>query len=237
MNKKLALNTVIWFGLLTGLGAAVVYLNPQLMENWTGPALLASPPVAGILFFLLVRSSAKERPEQKVEEAEPCVCQGPPPAEIHEEAEPQQVETAAPRPEPAPEQVVPSGPPPEVTVVQILGLLQREGRLLDFLQEDIEPYDDAQIGAAVREVHRGCRAALKEVLGLSPVIDAEEGTVIEIDEDFDPSKIKLVGNVQGKPPFRGVLRHSGWRFTRINLPEWTGKDKTDVVAPAEVEVQ
>ncbi len=116
-------------------------------------------------------------------------------------------------------------------------MLQREGRLIDFLQEDIDAYDDAQIGAAVREVHRGCRSALKDVLGLEPVIQADEGAVVEVDEDFDPARIKLVGRVHGKPPFRGVLRHSGWRFSKINLPAWTGGGKPDVLAPAEVEIQ
>src|SRR5207253_6846543 len=35
--------------------------------------------------------------------------------------------------------------------VQLLAILQREGRLLDFLQEDVDGYADAQIGAAVRD--------------------------------------------------------------------------------------
>jgi hypothetical protein len=126
--------------------------------------------------------------------------------------------------------------PKEISVVQILGLLQREGRLLDFLEEDIAPYDDAQIGAAVREVHRGCRAALEDTLGLKPVLDAPEGSEVEIEEDFDPAKIRLIGNVRGNPPFKGIIRHCGWRYTRMNLPKWTAKDKTDVLAPAEIEV-
>ncbi len=137
------------------------------------------------------------------------------------------------KPEKAPEELYPK----EVAVVQLLGLLQREGRLIDFLQEDIEPFEDAQIGAAVREVHRGCRAALMDTLGLKPVLDAGEGSEVEIEEDFDPSKIRLIGNLHGEPPYRGIIRHCGWRFTRLNLPKWTGKEKTDVIAPAEVEIQ
>ncbi|MCD4755876.1 MAG: DUF2760 domain-containing protein, partial [Deltaproteobacteria bacterium] len=124
----------------------------------------------------------------------------------------------------------------EIAIVQTLGLLQREGRLIDFLQEDIEPYDDAQIGAAVREVHRGCKAALKEVFGLSPVLKAAEGSQVEIEEDFDPTRIKIIGNIRGNPPFKGTLRHCGWKFTEVHLPEWTAKEKTDVLAPAEVEI-
>ncbi len=234
MKAKLALNTLIWFGLLTCLSGAVVYLDPELLNSWVGPALLAGPPVAGVLFFLTapkgervpteVKVQPQEVKKEKVPSPEPKSGEKAPPSEAAKPAvtpqEPQQ----------------PAWPPPEVTVAQVLGLLQREGRLLDFLKEDIEPYDDAQIGAAVREVHRGCRAALEEILGLEPVIQAEEGTVIEVDEDFDPTKIRLVGNVHGKPPFKGILRHSGWRFTRIRLPKWTGKKPTDVLSPAEVEI-
>ncbi len=227
MNRKLALNTVIWSILLTGLGAAVVYFNPQLMQTWAGPALLAAPSVAGLCLFFASRVTEEQLVSAPKAEAEGARAPEP-------ERETEEARVPEPEPEPEPE---PSGPPPEVTVAQILGLLQREGRLIDFLQEDIDPYDDAQIGAAVREVHRGCSAALKEVLGLEPVIHADEGAVVEIDEDFDPARIKLVGRVHGKPPFKGVLRHSGWRFSRMSLPEWTGRGKTDVLAPAEVEVQ
>jgi len=70
-----------------------------------------------------------------------------------------------------------------------------------------------------------------------PVLDAAEGSEVEIEEGFDPTKIRLIGNVHGEPPFKGIIRHCGWRFTKINLPEWTGKEKTDVLAPAEVEIQ
>lgn len=124
----------------------------------------------------------------------------------------------------------------EEAAVQVLSLFQREGRLIDFLQEDIEPYDDARIGAAVREVHRGCSAVLKDSLGLVPVLDAQEGSQVEVDEDFDPSKIKLVGNIHGNPPFTGVLRHCGWKVVELRLPVRTGTVDHSVIAPAEVEI-
>ncbi|NIA08654.1 MAG: DUF2760 domain-containing protein, partial [Nitrospiraceae bacterium] len=92
------------------------------------------------------------------------------------------------------------------------------------------------IGAAVREVHRGCRTALKEVFGLAPVLNAAEGSQVEIEDDFDPARIKLIGNVHGRPPFKGTLRHCGWKFTEVHLPEWTSKETTNVLAPAEVEI-
>ena len=118
---------------------------------------------------------------------------------------------------------------------QVLSMLQREGRLLDFLNEDIQQYQDAQIGAAVRTVHAGCKEALDEILDLQPVMEDAEGTTLTVESDFDAEAIRLIGNVQGQPPFTGILRHRGWRVERIDLPERM-TDTDDVIAAAEVEV-
>jgi len=120
--------------------------------------------------------------------------------------------------------------------VQLLGLLQREGRLLDFLQEEIESYSDAQIGAAVRDIHRGCRRALAEHLPLEPVLAQPENATVRVDEGFDPARIRLTGNVLGEPPYTGTLKHHGWRIARVTLPVQTGATDPSVVAPAEVEL-
>ncbi|HEX8719927.1 MAG TPA: DUF2760 domain-containing protein [Pyrinomonadaceae bacterium] len=122
--------------------------------------------------------------------------------------------------------------------VQLLALLQRDGRLVDFFGEDIAPYQDAQIGAAVRELHENCRRALAQYVTLEPVIDGEEDRPVTVEEGFDPAAVKLVGNVTGRPPLRGLLRHRGWRVAQINLPTLPppGGGRT-VVAPAEVEIQ
>ena len=122
--------------------------------------------------------------------------------------------------------------------VQLLALLQRDGRLMDFFGEDITPYQDAQIGAAVREVHAGCRKALAQYVTLEPIMDGEEDGPVTVVEGFDPAAVKLVGNVTGRPPLRGLLRHRGWRVTEINLPplQPPGGGRA-VVAPAEVEIQ
>lgn len=125
----------------------------------------------------------------------------------------------------------PSGVP-----LRLLALLQREGRLLDFLLEDIQSYPDMQIGAAVRDIHRQCQAALKEHLVLEPVLPQNENETVEVKPGFDPSAIRLTGNVTGAPPFRGVLRHHGWRVKELKLaapPE--GQDEL-VLMPAEVEL-
>jgi hypothetical protein len=120
--------------------------------------------------------------------------------------------------------------------VSLLALLQREGRLVDFLREDISAYPDAQVGAAVRAIHTSCRKILDEHLALEPVRSEEEGARVLVERDFDASAIRLTGNVSGKPPFRGVLRHRGWRTRRIELPaDPLGQDPS-IVAPAEVEI-
>lgn len=120
--------------------------------------------------------------------------------------------------------------------VLLLGLLQREGRLLDFLQEEVDGYSDAQIGAAVRDIHRGCRKVLAEHVRIEPVMGEPDNATVRIDAGFDPSRIRLVGNVAGPPPFVGTLRHPGWRGVDIKLPELPRSHDASVIAPAEVEV-
>lgn len=137
-------------------------------------------------------------------------------------------------PEPAkPRRVSEEG---ERGAVRLLAVLQREGRFIDFLQEDVSSFDDADIGAAARGVHSGCLKAVEEFVELTPVMDGEEGGSVTIDEGFDASAIRLVGNVQGDPPFKGTLSHHGWRAAKVKLPELPESMDAMVVAPAEVEV-
>jgi hypothetical protein len=119
---------------------------------------------------------------------------------------------------------------------RLLAVLQREGRLVDFLREDISGYDDGQVGAAVRAVHAGCRKALEEFVTLVPVMEGEEGSPVQVEAEFDASAIRLVGDVQGDPPFSGSLTHHGWRAETIALPELPESMDPMIVAPAEVEV-
>jgi hypothetical protein len=133
-----------------------------------------------------------------------------------------------------PEPVKP--PKPSAEPLRLLALLQREGRLLDFLLEDIQSYENEQIGAAVRDIHRQCHSALKEHLDLIPVLNAQEGAMVDVPTGFDPSAIRLTGNVTGQPPFRGTLQHHGWRVSKIKLnPSPEGQDEF-VLQPAEVEL-
>jgi len=121
--------------------------------------------------------------------------------------------------------------------VQVLALLQRDGRLVDFLYEDISVYTDDQVGAAAREVHGSCREVLQRYLTVEPVVDGEEGRPMMVQPGFDPAQIKLVGNIAGRPPYRGVLRHRGWRAAKVELPALPDGAARSVIAPAEVEVE
>jgi hypothetical protein len=120
--------------------------------------------------------------------------------------------------------------------VQMLALLQRDGRLVDFLEEDVSSYPDGQLGAAVRSIHTSCRQVLERYLKLEPILSSEEDQPVAVPVGFDPAAIKLVGNVTGEPPIRGLLRHRGWRVTEVTLPSLPQGSGRAIVAPAEVEV-
>jgi hypothetical protein len=118
----------------------------------------------------------------------------------------------------------------------LLALLQREGRLVDFLREPLEGFSDADIGAAVRDVHRGCRKVLDQHLSLEPVMPGEEEANVAVPKGFDPAEIRLIGEARGEPPFPGTLRHHGWRVVDARLPVLADGVDRMVIAPAEVEL-
>jgi hypothetical protein len=140
---------------------------------------------------------------------------------------------AAPRPAAAPATVSADA---SDGALQILAILQRDSRLIDFLMEDIGAYSDDQVGAAVRSLHDQCRDALGRYVQLAPVIDGVEGSFTRL-ASIDPASVKLLGNVPPQPPPGGVLRHKGWRCTKVELPALHGKQDTKVIAPAEVEIE
>ena len=117
----------------------------------------------------------------------------------------------------------------------VLSLLQREGRLVDFLQQDVAGFDDADVGTAARVVHEGCKKALASHATLAPVRTEREGGPVEIAEG-DVARVKLVGDVRGAAPFKGVLRHKGWQVVELTLPVPTAGHDARLVAPAEVEL-
>jgi hypothetical protein len=120
--------------------------------------------------------------------------------------------------------------------LHLLALLQREGRLLDFCEEELSGFSDAEVGAAARTVHAGCRKVLQEGLRLDPVRLEKEGALLVIERGFDARAVRLTGNVVGDPPFRGTLRHHGWRAAEVRLPEPPEGEAASLLAPAEVEL-
>jgi hypothetical protein len=130
----------------------------------------------------------------------------------------------------------PGAPQPVDAALQLLALLQQEGRLVDFLEEDLSTYADEQIGAAVRPIHEGCRAVLRDRLVLAPILPGVEGATVTVARGFDPAAVRITGNVRGEPPYRGLLRHPGWRSAGLKLPVPTGDQDPSILAPAEVEV-
>ena len=127
------------------------------------------------------------------------------------------------------------GDPTTAGALRLLALLQQEGRLIDFLEEDIQPYGDAQVGAAVRAIHAGCRGALHQRMHIERFYSQEDGSAVDVPPGFDAGQVRLTGNVHGEPPFRGVLQHGGWRASNVTLPQSAGIDAA-ILAPAEVEV-
>jgi hypothetical protein len=120
--------------------------------------------------------------------------------------------------------------------LHLLSVLQREGRLVDFFSEDLNLYEDAQIGGAVRAIHENCKKAVSKSLSLEAVIDRNEGEEIQVEPGFDPDAVKLTGNVTGEPPFKGILRHKGWRTRKLELPDLSGGQDARIICPAEVEI-
>jgi hypothetical protein len=151
---------------------------------------------------------------------------------------PERAPTPTPTPERAPTPTfsqVPGSLPPSAAL-QLLSLLQREGRLVDFLQQDIASFPDADVGAAARVVHEGCRKALRDHASIEPVRPEEEGARVVLPEGFVHDEVKLSGAITGHPPYAGVLRHRGWRATRLELPKIVGQHDPRIIAPAEVEL-
>jgi hypothetical protein len=136
-----------------------------------------------------------------------------------------------PQPKPQPTPVLKEASPD--AALQLLGLLQRDAR---FVEEDIKAYSDADIGAAARLVHEGCRATLREHFTIRPVRDEAEGSRVTLAEGFDASAIRLTGNVVGSAPFSGSLSHRGWRVDDVRLPKLADGHNAQIVAPAEVEL-
>jgi hypothetical protein len=150
---------------------------------------------------------------------------------------------SSPPAQPVPVTTAPIQPPAptaqqaEAEIVTFFGLLQEKGRLVDFLMEDITPYEDSEVGAAARVIHQGCRQVLQEYFNISPISEAAEGAQVTVPAGYSADQFRLVGKLTGEPPFTGTLLHKGWKTEFVKLPRIVKTDRLPSIAPAEVELK
>jgi hypothetical protein len=147
-------------------------------------------------------------------------------------AQPVQIATPVPIQPPAP-----AANQAEAEIVAFFGLLQEKGRLVDFLMEDITPYEDAEVGAAARVIHQGGRQVLQEYFHITPISEAAEGTQVTVPAGYATDQFRLVGKLTGEPPFTGTLLHKGWKTEFVKLPRIVNPERLPSIAPAEVELK
>jgi hypothetical protein len=147
-------------------------------------------------------------------------------------------------PEPAAQPALPAPQQPEASsadaeIVQFLSMLQEKGRLVDFLMDDINAYSDAQVGAAARVVHAGCKGVLQDHFSITPVRTEAEGSTVQVPPGYLVDEYRLVGRIAGAAPFSGVLVHRGWKTDMVKLPQLLrgAAGRLPAIAPAEVEVK
>jgi Domain of unknown function (DUF2760) len=138
-------------------------------------------------------------------------------------------------PAPTPEPIILKEYTPDAAL-QLLNLLQKEARFIDFVKEDITAYSDADIGAAARVVHEGCNKTIDEYFSLTPIRSEKEGSIITVPEEFDANVMRLTGNIVGQAPFTGTLVHKGWQANEVRLPKLTQGHNPNIVAAAEIEL-
>jgi len=195
---------------------------------------------AWVCFFRVLFDGAFAARAFAVRDAMPALPPAPPP-EVKLE-KPTKTEKSAPEVEPIVEAPKPKAKPAEpekvnvTPALQLLAAFQREGRLVDFLEQDVATFPDADVGAAARVVHEGCRKALRQHAKIRAVRSEEEGASVTIPDGYDAHEVKLIGNVQGKPPYKGKLQHRGWKVIEMSVPATTADHDATVIAPAEVEL-
>ena len=138
-------------------------------------------------------------------------------------------------PAPIPEPVILKEATPDAAL-QLLGLLQKDARFIDFIQEDIGSYSDADVGVAARVVHEGCKKAVHEHFTIAPIRSEFEGDKVTLPAGFDAASVRLTGNIVGSAPFTGTLVHKGWQVTDVRLAKLTQTHNANIVAAAEVEL-
>ncbi len=201
-------------------------VNPRRMshDETPLPSFFARFALAFVLFWRLLFNPELAQKVLPVHRGEPALPSGLPKTPAVTEPEAPAAQAAAP------------ALSPHAAGLYVLSLLQREGRLVDFLQEEVAPFSDAEVGAAARVVHEGCRKALRQLVDLAPIQSEDEGSRVTVQPGYDPQRIQLTGNVAGQPPHVGELKHRGWTVTAERFPAIAPAVDARVLAPAEVEL-
>jgi hypothetical protein len=205
---------------LTMVGLLIAVLNGLLLIPATRAYTVPIAAIGLVLALLVVALSYLRRAQSgAISEPAPAAVSPPPPVTVQS-------------PVPAIDQA-------EAEVVAFFALLQEKGRLVDFLMEELTSYDDAQVGAAARVVHQGCRQVLREHFKIAAVSEAEEGSQVTVPTGYFGDEYRLIGKLSGEPPFTGKLLHKGWKTESVKLPRvvQTNDKRLPVIAPAEVEVK
>ncbi len=205
-------------------------LTPTTIDLWHVCLIVTVIILALLLIFLLLAMllgmmrSAKKTVTEPVQLVEPKV------RAVEKTVEVEKIIRA-----PAPEPVILKEATPDAAL-QLLSLLQKDARFIDFIKEDITSYSDADIGVAARVVHTGCNKVINDYFTLNTVRSEQEGSKITLAKGFDASEARLTGNIVGQAPFTGSLVHKGWKVTDIRLPKLTQGHNAKIIAAAEVEL-
>ena len=201
-------------------------LQPTVLDAWhIALAAIAAVSVLLALIFLFAWLAARSRAQQTVQ----------PKVEIVEKLVEVEKIVEVLKPAAAPEPIILKEASSDAAL-QLLAILQKEARFLDFIQEDMTAYSDADIGSAARIVHQGCTKAIQEHFVVEPVSTLTEGAPIVLQDGFDAAAYRLIGNISGSAPFNGTLVHRGWRIAQVKLPQLTQTHDAHIIAAAEVEL-
>jgi hypothetical protein len=231
-------------GFFARLGLALrVLLDATLARRLLQPEPKALPPVEKVVEKIVERVVEVEKPVEKIVERvvekiveKPVETIVEKPVEKVVERVVEKVVEVEKIVERVVEKIVEKTRPPEEGALHLLSILQRDGRFIDFLKEDIKGFPDADVGAAARLVHQGCKKAIDACFTLAPVRSEEEGAAVVVEAGFDAASISLAGNVKGEPPWKGSLTHAGWKASAVSLPERPVHVDGRVVAPAEIDI-
>lgn len=125
--------------------------------------------------------------------------------------------------------------PAQNPAITLLATLQRDARLIDLIYENLDQYQDAQVGAAARPCLKQCRQSLDRILKIEKLVTAAENDTITVPADAAVSRFRWIGESSSSKTSTAKLVHPGWQAASIQLPQWSGQaEDAEIIAPAQV---